>query len=52
MSLIREAVDPGVTLFGTAEAYGPSVNEKLVGEAVPRQNAIRASTLTNVNSSL
>ena len=32
--LIRSAVDRGVTLFDTAEAYGPFVNEELVGEAL------------------
>jgi aryl-alcohol dehydrogenase-like predicted oxidoreductase len=34
ISLIREAVDLGVTFFDTAEAYGPFANEKLVGEAL------------------
>jgi aryl-alcohol dehydrogenase-like predicted oxidoreductase len=34
ISLIRGAVDRGVTFFDTAEAYGPFVNEKLVGEAL------------------
>ena len=34
ISLIRSAVDFGVTLFDTAEAYGPFVNEELVGEAL------------------
>jgi len=34
IALIREAVDRGVTFFDTAEAYGPFVNEKLVGEAL------------------
>ncbi len=32
--LIRAAVERGVTLFDTAEAYGPFVNEELVGEAL------------------
>lgn len=32
ISLIRKAVEHGVTFFDTAEAYGPFVNEKLVGE--------------------
>ena len=32
--LIRGAVERGVTLFDTAEAYGPFVNEELVGEAL------------------
>ncbi len=34
ISLIRAAVDRGVTFFDTAESYGPFVNEELVGEAL------------------
>jgi aryl-alcohol dehydrogenase-like predicted oxidoreductase len=34
ISLIRSAVDLGVTLFDTAEVYGPYTNEALVGEAL------------------
>ena len=34
ISLIRAAVDRGVTLFDTAEAYGPFTNEQLLGEAL------------------
>jgi aryl-alcohol dehydrogenase-like predicted oxidoreductase len=34
MSLIRAAVDRGVTFFDTAEVYGPYTNEELVGEAL------------------
>ena len=34
IALIRSAVERGVTLFDTAEAYGPFVNEELVGEAL------------------
>jgi len=34
ISLIRSAVERGVTLFDTAEAYGPFTNEELVGEAL------------------
>ncbi len=34
IGLIRTAVDRGVTLFDTAEAYGPFTNEELVGEAL------------------
>lgn len=34
ISLIRAAVERGVTLFDTAEVYGPFVNEELVGEAL------------------
>jgi aryl-alcohol dehydrogenase-like predicted oxidoreductase len=34
ISLIRAAVEHGVTFFDTAEAYGPFTNEVLVGEAL------------------
>jgi aryl-alcohol dehydrogenase-like predicted oxidoreductase len=34
ISLIRAAVEHGVTFFDTAEVYGPFVNEELVGEAL------------------
>ena len=34
ISLIRAAVDRGVTFFDTAEAYGPFANEELVGKAL------------------
>jgi aryl-alcohol dehydrogenase-like predicted oxidoreductase len=34
IKLIRAAVDRGVTMFDTAEAYGPFTNEELVGEAL------------------
>ena len=34
ISLIRTAVDRGVTFIDTAEAYGPFTNEVLVGEAL------------------
>jgi aryl-alcohol dehydrogenase-like predicted oxidoreductase len=34
ISLIRAAVDRGVTLFDTAEVYGPYLNEEVVGEAL------------------
>ncbi len=34
IALFRTAVDLGVTFFDTAEAYGPFVNEELVGEAL------------------
>ena len=32
--LIHKAIDLGVTLFDTAEVYGPYTNEKLVGRAL------------------
>jgi aryl-alcohol dehydrogenase-like predicted oxidoreductase len=34
ISLIRTAVERGVTFFDTAEVYGPFTNEELVGEAL------------------
>lgn len=34
IALIRSAFEQGVTLFDTAEAYGPYTNETLMGEAV------------------
>ena len=34
ISLIRAAVERGVTFFDTAQVYGPFVNEELVGEAL------------------
>ena len=34
VSLIRAAVERGVTFFDTAEVYGPFVNEEVVGEAL------------------
>src|SRR5580700_3805704 len=34
ISLLRSAVERGVTFFDTAEVYGPFTNEELVGEAL------------------
>lgn len=34
ISLLRQAVDLGVTFFDTAQIYGPFTNERLVGEAL------------------
>jgi len=34
ISLLRKAVERGVTFFDTAEVYGPFTNEELVGEAL------------------
>jgi aryl-alcohol dehydrogenase-like predicted oxidoreductase len=34
LALLRAAVERGVTLFDTAEVYGPLTNEELVGEAL------------------
>jgi aryl-alcohol dehydrogenase-like predicted oxidoreductase len=45
ISLIRAAVERGVTFFDTAEVYGPFTNEELVGEALAphRKNVIIAT---------
>jgi aryl-alcohol dehydrogenase-like predicted oxidoreductase len=34
VAIIRAAYDSGITFFDTAEAYGPFVNEEVVGEAL------------------
>ena len=45
IDLIRSAVDRGVTLFDTAEIYGPFTNERLVGEALaPVRNRVVIAT--------
>ena len=45
ISLIRRAVEQGVTFFDTAEVYGPFTNEELVGEALApfRQQVVIAT---------
>lgn len=45
ITLIRAAVERGVTFFDTAEAYGPFTNEELVGEALApfRQQVVIAT---------
>jgi len=45
ITLIRSAFDRGVTLFDTAEAYGPYKNEEVVGEALaPVRNQVVIAT--------
>ena len=45
ISLIRAALERGVTFFDTAEAYGPFANEELVGEALaPFRNQVVIAT--------
>ena len=45
ISLIREAVERGVTFFDTAEIYGPYINEEVVGEALaPFRNRVVIAT--------
>jgi aryl-alcohol dehydrogenase-like predicted oxidoreductase len=45
ISLLRSAVDRGVTFFDTAEAYGPFTNEEIVGEGLApvRQQVVIAT---------
>jgi aryl-alcohol dehydrogenase-like predicted oxidoreductase len=45
IKLLRTAVERGVTFFDTAEAYGPFVNEELLGEALaPVRNQVVIAT--------
>ncbi|HEU5402915.1 MAG TPA: aldo/keto reductase, partial [Terriglobales bacterium] len=45
INLIRAAVERGVTLFDTAEVYGPYTNEELVGEALaPFRKDVKIAT--------
>ena len=54
ISVIRTAVERGITFFDTAEVYGPFTNEELVGEALapcPRpggdRDQVRIQTRSN-----
>jgi aryl-alcohol dehydrogenase-like predicted oxidoreductase len=45
IALVRAAVDRGVTLFDTAEVYGPHTNEELVGEGLePVRERVKIAT--------
>ena len=45
IALIRRAVELGVTMFDTAECYGPYLNEELVGEALaPFRGEVKIAT--------
>lgn len=45
VALMRKAVELGVTLFDTAQAYGPFTNEELVGEALaPYRGRVKIAT--------
>jgi aryl-alcohol dehydrogenase-like predicted oxidoreductase len=45
IALLRTAVDLGVTLFDTAEVYGPFTNEELVGEGLaPMRDRVTIAT--------
>jgi aryl-alcohol dehydrogenase-like predicted oxidoreductase len=50
ISLIRAAVERGVTFFDTAEVYGPFTNEELVGEALaPFRDQVAIATKFGFN---
>jgi aryl-alcohol dehydrogenase-like predicted oxidoreductase len=50
VSLIRKAVDMGITFFDTAEVYGPYINEELVGEALKSfKNNVKIATKFGFN---
>jgi len=50
ISLIRSAVERGVTFFDTAEVYGPFTNEELVGEALePLRGQVAIATKFGFN---
>src|SRR5579863_10503771 len=45
IAVMRGAVDRGITLFDTAQVYGPFVNEEVVGEALaPVRDRVIIST--------
>jgi len=53
ISLIRSAVERGVTFFDTAEIYGPFTNEELVGEALsPFRGQVVIATKFGFNTSV
>lgn len=50
IAVIRKAVELGVTLFDTAEVYGPYINEELVGEALePFYGKVKVATKFGFN---
>jgi len=53
ISLIRTAVERGITFFDTAEVYGPFTNEELVGEALaPLRDRVVIATKFGFNTSV
>jgi aryl-alcohol dehydrogenase-like predicted oxidoreductase len=53
ISLLRTAVEHGVTFFDTAEVYGPFINEELVGEALePLRKQVVIATKFGFNTSV
>jgi aryl-alcohol dehydrogenase-like predicted oxidoreductase len=52
-SLLRTAVERGVTFFDTAEVYGPFINEELVGEALsPLRDQVVIATKFGFNTNV
>ncbi|KAF0216741.1 MAG: aldo/keto [Geobacteraceae bacterium] len=53
ISLLRTAVERGVTFFDTAEVYGPFINEELVGEALaPLRDQVVIATKFGFDTSI
>jgi aryl-alcohol dehydrogenase-like predicted oxidoreductase len=51
IALLRAAVERGITLFDTAEVYGPFINEELVGEALaPLRDRVVIATKFGFNT--
>jgi aryl-alcohol dehydrogenase-like predicted oxidoreductase len=49
--VLRDAVELGITFFDTAEAYGPYVNEELVGEALaPVRDQVASSATVRTSA--
>ncbi|TYU52407.1 aldo/keto reductase [Listeria monocytogenes] len=45
IEVVRAAIDSGITMFDTAEVYGPYTNEELVGEALSgKRNHVQIAT--------
>ncbi|EAD7778457.1 aldo/keto reductase [Listeria monocytogenes] len=45
IEVVRAAMDSGITMFDTAEVYGPYTNEELVGEALSgKRNHVQIAT--------
>jgi aryl-alcohol dehydrogenase-like predicted oxidoreductase len=53
ISLLRTAVERGITFFDTAEVYGPFTNEELVGEALsPLRDKVAIATKFGFDTSV
>jgi aryl-alcohol dehydrogenase-like predicted oxidoreductase len=53
ITLLRTAVERGITFFDTAEVYGPFTNEELVGEALaPLRDRVVIATKFGFNTSV